>query len=61
MARRRREANETFVKKVQEGVQVVEWRLETVAQAMGRVEKESREIWESGSGSESLDTGSVTS
>lgn len=58
VARRRREVNERFFKKVQEGVQDVVGRLETVAQAMGRVERESREIWESGSGSESLDTGS---
>lgn len=59
MARMRREANERFFKKVQEGVGDVVGRLEIVAEAMGKVERESREIWESGS--ESLDTGSMTS
>ena len=59
VARKRREANERFFKKVQEGVGDVVGRLEIVAEAMGSVERESREIWESGS--ESLDTGSMTS
>lgn len=58
-ARKRREANEKFFRKVQEGVEDVVGRLDTVAGAMGRVERESREIWSSGS--ESLDTGSITS
>ena len=59
VARKRREANERFFKKVQVGVEDVVGKLENVAAAMGRVERESREIWESGS--DSLDSGSVTS
>ncbi len=59
VARKRREANERFFKRVQEGVGDVVGRLEVVAGAMGEVERESRSIWSSGS--ESLDTGSVTS
>lgn len=58
-ARRRREANEKFFEKVQEGVVDVVGKLETVAAAMGKVERESRSIWSSGS--DSLDTGSITS
>lgn len=58
-ARKRREANERFFKKVQEGVEDVVGRLDVVAAAMEKVERESREIWSSGS--ESLDTGSLTS
>lgn len=58
-ARRRREANERFFEKVQEGVADVVGKLETVAAAMGKVERESRSIWSSGS--DSLDTSSTTS
>lgn len=57
-ARRRREANERFFKKVGEGVVDVVDKLEAVATAMAKVEKESREMW---TGSESLDSTSVAS
>ncbi len=56
-ARRRREANEKFFSRVGEGVVDVVGKLEGVAQAMAKVEKESRDIW---SGSDSVDSGSVT-
>lgn len=46
-ARRRREANEKFFQRVREGVEDVVGRLESVAEAMGKVEKESRDIWSS--------------
>ncbi|KAL8816278.1 MAG: hypothetical protein Q9223_004683 [Gallowayella weberi] len=46
-ARRRREANEKFFQRVREGVVDVVGRLESVASAMGKVEKESRDIWSS--------------
>ncbi|KAL8952601.1 MAG: hypothetical protein Q9222_001474 [Ikaeria aurantiellina] len=46
-ARRRREANEKFFQRVREGVVDVVGRLEAVAGAMGKVEKESRDIWSS--------------
>jgi len=59
VARKRREANERFFRRVQEGVGEVVGRLEVVAGAMGEVERESRSIWSSGS--ESLESGSVTS
>jgi len=55
-ARRRREANERFFSRVGEGVVDVVGKLEGVAQAMAKVERESREIW---SGSDSVDSGSV--
>lgn len=55
-ARRRREANEKFFNKVGEGVTDVVGKLEGVAQAMAKVEMESREIW---SGSDSVDSGSA--
>ena len=55
-ARRRRKANEKFFRKVREGVVDVSGKLEGVAQAMAKVEKESREIW---SEKDSVDTGSV--
>lgn len=58
-ARKRREANERYFRRVQEGVVDVVGRLEGVAAAMGKVERESRSIWDSGS--ESLDSGSLTS
>ena len=57
-ARRRREANERFFRRVGEGVVDVVGKLEGVAEAMAKVEKESREIWK---GSDSIDSGSVTS
>ena len=57
-ARRRREANEKFFKRVGEGVVDVVGKLEGVAQAMAKVEKESREIWR---GSDSVDSASVAS
>ncbi len=57
-ARRRREANERFFKKVGEGVVDVVGKLEGVAQAMAKVEKESREIW---SESDSVESASVAS
>lgn len=53
VARKRREANERFFAKVAEGVEDVVGKLEGVAGAMGRVERESRDVW---SGSESLGT-----
>ena len=57
-ARRRRDANERFFKKVGEGVVDVVGKLEGVAKAMAKVERESREIWSGGDGLEST---SVTS
>lgn len=45
VARRRREANERFFEKVREGVRNVVGSLEGVAEKMGKVETESREIW----------------
>ena len=54
-ARRRRAANEKFFSRVGEGVVDVVAKLDGVAQAMAKVEKESREIW---SGSNSVDSGS---
>ena len=56
-ARRRRAANEKFFNRVGQGVGDVVGKLEGVAQAMAKVERESREIW---SGSDSVDSGSVT-
>ncbi|KAL8694724.1 MAG: hypothetical protein Q9218_000650 [Villophora microphyllina] len=56
-ARRRREANEKFFQKVREGVVDVVSKLEAVAGAMGKVEKESRDIWSS---SDSMATGTST-
>lgn len=56
-ARRRREANEKYFRRVGEGVVDVVGKLEEVAQAMAKVERESREIW----GSDSIDSGSVAS
>ena len=55
-ARRRREANDKFFRKVREGVDDVVGKLDGVAQAMAKVEKESREIWNE---KDSVDTGSV--
>lgn len=45
VARRRREANERFFEKVREAVRDVVGRLEGVAEKMGKVERESMEIW----------------
>jgi len=58
LARKRREANDKYFWRVHQGVLDVVGKLEEVATAMGKVEKESREIW---SESESMDTTSVTS
>ena len=57
-ARRRRKANEKFFSRVGEGVVDVVAKLDGVAQAMAKVERESREIW---SGSDSVDSGSLAS
>lgn len=54
VARRRREENERVFGKVREGVRDLVGRLDEVAEAMGKVERESREIW---SGSESIGSG----
>lgn len=56
-ARRRREANERYFRRVGDDVGDVVGKLEGVAEAMAKVERESREIW---NGSESVDSGSVT-
>ena len=53
VARKRREANERFFARMAEGVDNVVGKLEGVAGAMGKVERESRDVW---SGSESLGT-----
>lgn len=45
-AKRRREANDKFFKKVNDGVVDVVGKLDGVAAAMAKVEKESREIWD---------------
>ena len=45
VARRRREANERFFEKVREAVRDVVGRLEGVAEKMGKLERESMEIW----------------
>jgi hypothetical protein len=55
-ARRRREANEKFFKRVEEGVVDVVGKLEGVAEAMAKVEKESRELWNE---KDSVESGSV--
>ena len=51
MARKRREANDRYFSRVNAGMLDVVGKLEDVATAMGKVEKESREVW---SGSESM-------
>ena len=58
LARKRREANDRYFGRVRDGVLDVVGRLEEVAVAMAKVEKESREIW---SESESMDSGSLNS
>ena len=50
LARKRREANDRYFSQVNRGVLDVVGRLDEVASAMRRVEKESREIWESSDG-----------
>lgn len=55
VAKRRREENERVFGKVREGVRDLGRKLDEVADAMGKVERESREIW---SGSEGIGTGS---
>lgn len=45
LARKRREANDGYFKRVNEGVLDVVGKLEEVARAMRAVEKESRDIW----------------
>lgn len=62
-ARRRREANEKFFQRVKEGVVDVVGKLEAVAGAMGKVEKESRDIWSSSDSrisGDSIGTGAST-
>lgn len=61
LARKRREANDRYFRQVNKGVLDVVRKLDEVAGAMRRVEKESREIWNdsSGSGGED-DLGEVT-
>ncbi len=61
VARRKREANERFFEKVREGVKDVVGRLETVADAMRKVERESREIWSTSQSCESVASGSANS
>ena len=58
IARKRREANEKFFQRVREGVVDVVGKLDVVAEAMGKVEKESREIWSS---TDSVNTSNTTS
>lgn len=55
-ARRRREANEKFFSRVRDGVEDVVGKLDGVAQAMAKVVRESREIW---NGNDSVDSASV--
>ena len=55
-ARRRREANERFFNRVSKGVVDVVGRLDEVASAMAKVERESREIW---NGINSADSASI--
>ena len=58
LARKRREANDKYFRRINSGVLDVVARLEEVAIAMGKVERESREVW---SESESMETGSGSS
>lgn len=63
--RTRREANDRYFKQVNSGVVDVVKRLDEVVEAMRRIEKESREIWNSsdsggGSGDDSEDLGAHT-
>lgn len=58
VAKRRKDANDRYFERVGRGVVDVVGRLEEVATAMGKVERESREVW---SETESMDSGSVIS
>ena len=58
LARKRREANDRYFSRVHDGVLDVVGKLEEVAAAMGKVEKESRDIW---SETESMESASVVS
>ena len=53
LARKRREANDRYFWRVRNGVLDVVGKLEEVAVAMGKVERESREIWSESEGMES--------
>ena len=57
LARRRREANDRYFEQVNKGVVDVVGKLDVVAAAMRRVERESREIWDA---SEQDESGSAT-
>ena len=50
LARKRREANDRYFSRVRDGVLDVVGKLEEVAAAMGKVEKESSDIWSEGDG-----------
>lgn len=54
LARKRREANDRYFRQVNRGVLDVVSKLDEVANAMRRVEKESRDLWNDTSGSEEL-------
>ncbi|KIW20366.1 hypothetical protein PV08_00941 [Exophiala spinifera] len=62
LARRRREANDRYFEQVNRGVLDVVNKLDEVAGAMRRVERESREIWDESSDDDmsGSETGSVT-
>ncbi|EXJ80032.1 hypothetical protein A1O3_08318 [Capronia epimyces CBS 606.96] len=62
LARKRREANDRYFKQVNRGVLDVVSKLDEVAGAMRRVERESREIWDESSDSSlsGTESGSVT-
>lgn len=64
LARKRREANDRYFQQVNRGVLDVVSKLDEVAGAMRRVERESREIWDESTGDESISDsetgGSVT-
>jgi hypothetical protein len=55
LARQRREANDRYFSQVNKGVLEVVSKLDEVAGAMRRVERESREIWDEGDGESSED------
>lgn len=59
LSRKRREENDRYFEKVNQGVQEVVLRLEEVAKAMKGVESESKEIWGHGDDS-GMETGSIT-
>ena len=56
LAKKRREANDRYFKKVSEGIQDVVSKLDDVAKTMKRVEQESKELWED---DDSIDSRSV--